>query len=68
MFTIILTVSTDFLATLRALALELPQLGINTARVQEVNFRPEVTEVEALHWVDNYIASGKYDKVELVRH
>lgn len=66
MFTIILTLSTDFLATIRALAIELPNVHINTERVQEIKFQSEVTEDEVLHWVKNYINSGYYDKVELI--
>lgn len=65
MFTITLTLSPEFLATTRALAAELPQVCINTNRVQEIVFRPEVSEAEVLHWVKNYIDSGRYDKVEL---
>jgi len=67
MFVIILTLSADFLATIRTLATELPTVCINTHKVQELAFKPEVTEAEALHWVENYKASGKYEKVELIR-
>lgn len=67
MFTIILTLSADFLTTVRALALELPQVPIDTDHVQELQLRPEVTEAEAQSWVAKYEASGRYDKVELVR-
>ena len=67
MFVIILTLSADFLATVRALALELPQVHIDTNRVQELQLRPEVTEAEAQGWVAKYKASGRYDKIELVR-
>ena len=67
MFVIILTLSTDFLATVRALAAELPHVCIDTHRVQELEFRPEVTEAEVVHWVETYTASRHYDKVELVR-
>lgn len=67
MFVIILTLSADFLATVRALSAELPHVRIDTHRVQELEFQPEVTETEVLHWVENYTASGHYDKVELVR-
>ena len=67
MFTIILTLSADFLATVRALALELPQVPVDTSRVQELQLRPEATEAEAQSWVAMYEASGRYDKVELVR-
>lgn len=67
MFIIILTLSTDFLATIRALAAELPAVCIDTRRVQELEFKPEVTEAEVLHWMENYRASGQYEKVELVR-
>lgn len=66
MFTIILTVSASFLATLRALASELPQIGIDTARVQELELRPGTTLAEAHHICNNYIDSGRYDKVELI--
>lgn len=66
MFVITLTLSADFLATLRALAAELPHVCIDTNRVQELVFRPEATEAEALHMAENYEASGNYDKVELV--
>ena len=65
MFVITLTLSADFLATLRALALELPHVPIDTAQVQELVFRPEATEAEALRMAENYEASGNYDKVEL---
>ncbi len=65
MFTITLTLSPEFLATTRALAAELPQVCINTNPVQELVFQPEVSEAEVLHWVETYIASGRYDKVEL---
>ncbi len=67
MFVIILTLSADFLATVRALAAKLPQVCINTARVQELEFKPEVTREEVDHWAKNYIASGQYDKVEIIR-
>lgn len=67
MFVIILTLSADFLATIRAFAAELPQVCINTARVQELTFRPEVPEEEVYHWVENYVASGQYEKVEVIR-
>ena len=66
MFTIILTASPAFLATLRALAAELPQIGINTARVQKLELRPEVTREEALRIYDSYINSGRYDRVRLI--
>lgn len=66
MYVIILTLSAEFLATVRALAAELPQVCIDTNRVQELAFKPEVTEAEALHWVENYSASNRYDKVELI--
>lgn len=66
MFTIILTASPAFLATLRALASELPQIRIDTARVQKLELRPEVTLAEARHICDSYIDSGRYDKVELI--
>ena len=65
MFVIILTLSSELLAIVRALSAELP-CTINTDRVQELVFRPDVTEAEALHWVENYIASEQYDKVELI--
>ena len=65
MFIITLTLSHAFLATTRALAAELPQVCINTNPVQEIVFQPEVSEAEALHWVKTYIASGRYDRVEL---
>ena len=67
MFTIILTLSVDFLATVRALALELPQVPINTNRVQELPLRPEVTEAEARRLAANYDATGHYDKIEIIR-
>lgn len=67
MFVIILTLSADFLATVRALAGELPQVCINTTRIQELEFKPEVTREEVDHWTKNYIASGQYDKVEIIR-
>jgi len=66
MFTIILTASPAFLATLRTLASELPQIGIDTARVQELALRPGITQAEARHICDSYINSGRYDKVELI--
>lgn len=66
MFTIILTVSVSFLATLRALASELPQIGIDTARVQKLELRPGITQAEARHICDSYLDSGRYDKVELI--
>lgn len=66
MFVLILTLSADFLADLRALAREVPHVYIDTNRVQELVFRPEVSEEEALHWAENYTASGQYDKVELI--
>ena len=67
MYVIILTLSAEFLATVRAIAAELPQKYIDTNKVQELVFNPEVTEAEALHFVEGYIATGWYDKVELVR-
>ena len=67
MFTVILTLSADFLTTVRALALELPQVPINTNRVQELPLRPEVTEAEAKRLVANYKATGRYDKIEIIR-
>ena len=67
MFTIILTLSADFLATVRALALELPQVYIDTNRVQELPLRPEVTEAEAKRLAANYKATGYYDKIEIIR-
>lgn len=67
MFVIILTLSDSLLSKVRAIAVELPHIGINTNRVQELVFKPETTEAEVLHWVENYTASGHYDKVELVR-
>lgn len=67
MFTIILTLSADFLATVRALALELPQVYIDTDRVQELQLRPEVTEAEAWYLAEEYEASGWYDKIEIIR-
>ena len=66
MFVIVLTLSADFLATVRALALELPQVYINTDRVQKLQLRPEVTEVEAWHLAEEYEASGWYDKIEII--
>lgn len=68
MYTIVLTLSADFLATIRALAAELPQVGIDTARVQELAFKPETTLEEVDRWAKKYIASGQYDKVEIIRH
>ncbi len=65
MFVIILTLSADFLCTIRALAREFPNIYIDTNQVQELEFKPEITKEEALQWVENYMASGKYDKVEL---
>ena len=67
MFVIVLTLSADFLATLRALALELPQVYIDTDRVQELQLRPEVTEAEARRIAEAYEASERYDKIEVVR-
>lgn len=67
MFVIILTLSDSLLTKIRAIAAELPHIGVNTNRVQELVFKPETTETEVLHWVENYTASGHYDKVELVR-
>lgn len=67
MFTIVLTLSADFLAAVRALARELPQIPFDTDRVQELELRPEVNEAEALHLAESYIASGRYDKVEIIR-
>ena len=67
MFVIILTLSDSLLAQVRSIAAELPHIKVNTNRVQELEFRPEVTETEALHWVETYTASGHYDKVELIR-
>lgn len=67
MFVIVLTLSADFLAITRALAAKLPQVCINTARIQELEFKPEVTREEVDHWAKNYIASGRYDKVEIIR-
>lgn len=67
MFVIILTLSADFLTTVSALAAELPHVCINTTRIQELEFKPEVTREEVDHWVKNYIASGQYDKVEVIR-
>lgn len=66
MFVIILTLSADFLATVRALALELPQMPVDTNRVQELQLRPGVTEAEARQLSEGYEASGWYDKVELI--
>lgn len=66
MFVIILTLSADFLATIRALALELPQVYIDTDRVQELQLRPEVTEAEARQLAEGYETTSWYDKVELV--
>lgn len=66
MFVIILTLSADFLATIRALALELPQVYIDTARVQELQLQPEVTEAEARQLAEGYETTSWYDKVELV--
>ena len=67
MFTIILILSADFLVTVRALALELPQVPIDTNRVQELPLRPEVTEAEAKRLAANYEATGRYDKIEIIR-
>ena len=67
MFAIILTLSDDFLATVRALALELPQVCIDTSRVQELPLRAEVTEAEANRLAANYEATGRYDKIEIIR-
>lgn len=66
MFVIILTLSAGFLATTRALALELPQVYIDTSRVQELQLRPEVTEAEARQLAEEYETTHWYDKVELV--
>lgn len=66
MFVIILTLSADFLATIRALALELPHVYIDTDRVQELQLRPEVTEAEARQLAEGYETTSWYDKVELV--
>ena len=66
MFIIILTLSADFLATVRTLALELPQVSIDTNRVQELPLRPEVTEAEAKRLAANYKATERYDKVEII--
>lgn len=67
MFTIILTLSADFLATVRTLALELPQVPICTNRVQELPLRPDVTEAEAKRLAANYKATERYDKIEIIR-
>lgn len=67
MFVIVLTLSADFLATVRALALELPQVYIDTDRVQELQLRPEVTEAEARRLAEGYETSGRYDKIEVIR-
>lgn len=67
MFTIILTLSADFLATVRALALELPQVCIDTNRMQELQLRPEVTEADARRLAAGYEATGRYDKIEIIR-
>lgn len=67
MFVLILTLSDSFLAATRALAAELPSIGIDTNRVQEIVFKPEVTLEDAMHWFENYSASGQYEQVALVR-
>ena len=67
MFVMILTLSASFLSTIRALAAELPDVYIDTHRVQELELRPEVTEAEARHLAENYSASGHYDRVEIIR-
>lgn len=66
MFAIILTLSADFLTTVRALAAELPNVCIDTHRVQELELRPEATEDEVLRIAENYSASGRYDHVEVI--
>lgn len=67
MFSIILTLSADFLATVRAIATELPQVYIDTARVQTLTLKASVSEAEARHMAASYVASGHYDRVEVVR-
>lgn len=66
MFALILTLTPDFLAITRALAAEFPHMYICTDAVQELKFRPEVSEAEVRHWQDNYLADGHYERVELV--
>lgn len=66
MFVMILTLSADFLATVRALALELPTVTIDTARVQEWEFKPHITREEAERFAETYRASHRYDKVEII--
>lgn len=67
MFVIILTLSTDFQATLRALSRELPDVPICTDEVQELELEPRVSRAEALHLAGTYARSGSYDRVQLVR-
>lgn len=66
MFAIVLTLSADFLATVRALAAELPHVCIDTNRVQELAFNPEATEADVRRFAINYMATGKYEKVEII--
>lgn len=67
MYVMILTLSARFLATCRALAAELPQVCINTNQVQELELSPHVTEEEVRHLAESYVASGNYDKIEIIR-
>jgi len=66
MFVLILTLTPDFLATTRALAAELPYVGINTCPVQALPFKAGTPAEDILHWLQTYTESGQYDKVELV--
>lgn len=67
MFTLILTLSADFLATVRAIATEVKDMYIDTNRVQELPLVAGTNEAEALQWVKSYEQTGYYDKVELIR-
>lgn len=66
MFVIILTLSADFLATTLALAAELPEIGIDTSRVQEVALNPNTTLEEAFKLIRDYASTDWYDKIELI--
>ena len=66
MYVIILTLSASFLSTIKALARELPQIPFDMHRVQELELPPYVDEADAARIAGDYIASGRYDRVELI--
>ena len=66
MYVIIMTLSASFLSTIKEFARELPQIPFDLHRVQEFELPSYVNEADAVRIAGDYIASGRYDRVELI--